>query len=107
RIDGGAVVRADHVVLAAGCWSGSIDGLPPHARPPVRPVKGQILTLAGAPLVSHSVRGMAHGTSVYLVPRDDGRLVVGATVEECGWDTTVTAGATYGVRRDGAASRPA
>jgi glycine oxidase len=82
---------ADVVVLAAGAWSRSIGGLAPEIRPPVRPVKGQMLALrmdATAPLVTHVV--CAPG--VYLVPRRDGRLLVGATVEERSFDTALTAG---------------
>jgi glycine oxidase len=87
----GAELRADVVVLAAGAWSREIDGLPPELRPPVRPVKGQMLALAmppAAPLVTHVV----HGGPVYLVPRRDGTLIIGATVEERGFDGTLTAG---------------
>jgi glycine oxidase len=83
--------RADIVVLAAGAWSRSIEGLPAPLRPPVRPVKGQMIALqmdAAAPLVSHVVRA----PNVYLVPRLDGRLVLGATVEEKGFDASLTAG---------------
>jgi glycine oxidase len=101
----GDVLEAPTVVLAAGCWSARLEGLPSSARPPVRPVKGQILRLrgsAGRPLPARTVRGLVHGSSVYLVPRADGELVVGATVEERGFDTTVTAGATYELLRDAA-----
>jgi glycine oxidase len=101
----GQALEAPTVVLAAGCWSAQLEGLPPSARPPVRPVKGQILRLRGAadrPLLARTVRGLVHGASVYLVPRADGELVVGATVEERGFDTTVTAGATYELLRDAA-----
>jgi glycine oxidase len=83
--------RADIVVLAAGAWSRAIDGLPAEARPPVRPVKGQMLCLrmdACAPLLRHVV----WAPDVYLVPRLDGRLLVGATVEEKGFDPHLTAG---------------
>jgi glycine oxidase len=69
----------------------------------MRPVKGQILTLrqpAGTPLVGRTLRGLVRGSSIYLVPRDDGRLVAGATVEERGWDTTVTVGGVYELVRD-------
>jgi glycine oxidase len=99
----GVSLSAPVVVLAAGCWSGSIAGLPPGAVPTVRPVKGQILRLAGEadrPLLGRSVRGLVQGSSVYLVPRADGSIVVGATVEERGYDTTVTAGAVYQLLRD-------
>lgn len=86
------------VVVAAGSWSADIAGIPPAVVPPVRPVKGQILRLrfdpAAAPLLG-TVRGLVAGRSVYLVPRSHGELVVGATVEEVGFDTTVTAGAVH------------
>lgn len=98
----GTTVDAEVTVLAAGAGSGRLDGLP-DGLVPVRPVKGQILVLgptppdAGAPpLVSRTVRGV----EVYLVPRDDGRLVVGATAEERGFDTTVTAGAVRDLLRN-------
>jgi glycine oxidase len=87
----GDELPADVVVLAAGAWSRTIAGLGSEALPPVRPVKGQMLALRmdlAAPLISHVV--CAPG--VYLVPRRDGRLLVGATVEERGFDTTLTAG---------------
>jgi glycine oxidase len=100
---GGETVEAPTVVLAAGSWTGTIGGLPDGARPPVRPVKGQILTLRqppGEPLLTRTVRGLVRGSSVYLVPRRDGRILVGATVEERGWDTRVTAGGAYELLRD-------
>jgi glycine oxidase len=90
-LDDGAEVRADVVVVAAGAWSRGIEGLPPTLRPPVRPIKGQMLALkmdVAAPLITHVVR--AH--NIYLVPRRDGRLILGATVEEKGFDATLTAG---------------
>ena len=96
RIDGivladGGKVAADVVVLAAGSWSRTIAGLPPELRPPVRPIKGQMLALRmdpAAPLLNHVV----WAPGAYLVPRRDGRLLVGATVEEKGYDTALTAG---------------
>jgi glycine oxidase len=87
----GTKVAADVVVLAAGAWSRSIAGMPRELRPPVRPIKGQMLALrmdAAAPLVTHVV----WAPGAYLVPRRDGRLLVGATVEEKGYDTSLTAG---------------
>lgn len=89
RLEDGALVEVANVVVAAGARSGEIGGL---GTLPIRPVKGQLLHLRARdakPLLSHNVRGL----DVYLVPRSDGRLVVGATVEEQGFDTTVTAGA--------------
>ena len=90
-LEDGTSVAADIVVLAAGAWSRKIDGLPPDRRPPVRPIKGQMLALRmdpADPLLTH----VLWAPGAYLVPRRDGRLIVGATVEEKGFDTTVTAG---------------
>jgi glycine oxidase len=87
----GGVVPTDVVVVAAGAWSRGIGGLPPDMRPPVRPVKGQMLSLhmdPKAPLLNH----VLWAPGAYLVPRWDGRLLIGATVEEKGFDTTLTAG---------------
>ena len=108
-LDGGAVVEAPWVVVAAGSWSAGLAGLPADVRPPVRPVKGEILVLRqppGEPLITRTLRGIVHGSSIYLVPRDDGRVVVGATVGERGWDTRVTAGGTYELLRDALALVP-
>lgn len=82
---------ADCVVLAAGPWSRKIEGIPADMRPPVRPIKGQMLALQmdpAAPLLRHIIWGQG----IYLVPRLDGRLVIGATVEEKGFDASITAG---------------
>ncbi|MCW2946037.1 MAG: glycine oxidase ThiO [Actinoallomurus sp.] len=101
RLAGGDSLHAGQVVLAAGPWSHDLKGLPPDALPPVRPVKGQILRLRGTtPFLSRCVRGLVRGSSVYLVPRADGELVVGATQEEMGFDTTVTAGGLWELLRD-------
>ena len=84
--------RADVVVLAAGAWSREIGGIPRSHLPPVRPIKGQMLALRmdpKAPLLRH-VMWLPRGG--YLVPRRDGRLIVGGTVEERGFDDSVTAG---------------
>jgi glycine oxidase len=97
RTAGGAEHRAANLVLAAGSWSAA-EWLPAEARPPVRPVKGQILTLAGAASRPVCERIVA-GEHFYAVPRADGRLVVGATVEELGFDTRVTAGGVYELLR--------
>ncbi|MER5943454.1 glycine oxidase ThiO [Streptomyces sp. NPDC001928] len=99
-----AVLAADQVVLAAGSLSGRLAGLPDDVLPPVRPVKGQVLRLTVpkryAPFLSRTVRAVVRGSQVYLVPRESGELVVGATSEELGWDTTVTAGGVYELLRD-------
>lgn len=94
--DDGHHLAADAVVLAAGVWSGRVDGLPADLRPRVRPVKGQVVRIrtreGEPPLLSASVRALVRGRSVYLVPRQDGEVVIGATQEERGFDTEVTAG---------------
>jgi glycine oxidase len=105
----GAVLEATTVLLAAGTWSATVAGVPDHARPPVRPIRGQVLTLRqppGDPLVARTVRGIVRGSSIYLVPRDDGRVVIGATVEERGFDPTPTAGGAYELLRDALAIVP-
>jgi glycine oxidase len=90
----GRLHKADIVLLAAGAWSYDIDGLPPLARPPVRPLKGQMISLRmdpRAPIVDHVV----WGPGIYIVPRRDGTLILGATVEDKGFDRDLTAGGVY------------
>jgi glycine oxidase len=95
-VDGGRL-GGETVVLALGAWS----GLVPGAGAPVRPVKGQILRLAGAAgLLNGTVRALVRGRSVYLVPHGADGLIVGATVEEKGFDPGVTAGAVFDLLRD-------
>jgi len=99
RTSAGEELRADAVVLAIGAWSGTASWLPEAARPPVRPVKGQILelrSLDGEPPCERIVAS----ERVYLVPRPDGRLIVGATTEERGFDSTVTAGGVHELLRE-------
>jgi glycine oxidase len=105
-----AEVRAEAVLIAAGAWSGQVwpggsmlpvstggTVQPPDAGPlPMRPVKGQILRLRGPRLIDHVLRT----PDVYLVPREDGELVVGATMEEQGFDTTITTWAVMDLLRD-------
>jgi glycine oxidase len=96
----GTVLAAETVVLANGAWAGRVAGVPPV---PVRPVKGQILRLdpGRLPPPSLTVRAFTGGVELYLVPRETGReVVVGATVEEQGFDATVTAGGVYELLRD-------
>ncbi len=110
RLADGSAIRAGWTVLAAGWQSAALAGLPPGTAPPVRPVKGQILRLrtsaadeaSGLPpgLLRRTVRGVVRGSSVYLVPRDSGELVIGATQEELGADTRVTAGGVWELLRD-------
>jgi glycine oxidase len=95
----GQRVPAAHVVLAAGPWSEQIEGLPPAARVPVRPVKGQILRLRD-PAGPGLLRRVLRFRDGYLVPRADGRYVLGATVEERGFELSPTAGGVYELLRD-------
>ncbi|HEY3926017.1 MAG TPA: glycine oxidase ThiO [Acidothermaceae bacterium] len=98
RVEGDRVVGVDElsaasVVLAAGCWSADLRGLPPHALPSVRPVKGQILRLhddVEHPMLARNVRALVRGRPIYLVPRADGEIVLGATSEDKGFDTRLT-----------------
>jgi glycine oxidase len=92
-------IRAGTVVLASGAWSGATEWLPEHARPPVRPVKGQVLELRRRD-AEPPTRHILASERVYLVPRADGRLIVGATVEEMGYDTAVTAGGVHELLRE-------
>ena len=90
-LSSGDSLRAGNVVIAAGCWSSSIEGVPEGLKRVLRPVKGQILRLrprSSALPIRHTIRT----EEVYLVPRRDGETVVGATVEEMGFDSTPTAG---------------
>ncbi|QCD55417.1 glycine oxidase ThiO [Streptomyces hawaiiensis] len=100
----GTEPAAGQVVLAGGSLSGRLAGVPQDVLPPVRPVKGQVLRLTmpqrHGPFLSRTVRAVVRGSHVYLVPRASGELVVGATSEELGWDTTVTAGGVYELLRD-------
>ncbi|GGW90602.1 glycine oxidase ThiO [Streptomyces malachitofuscus] len=100
----GVELGAGQVVLAAGSLSGRLAGVPKDVLPPVRPVKGQVLRLTmperHGPFLSRTVRAVVRGSHVYLVPRENGELVIGATSEELGWDTTVTAGGVYALLRD-------
>lgn len=98
----GRTIAAGHVVLAAGAWSRDLsDGLL------VRPVKGQTVRLRGEPgLVRRVVRGAVKGNAVYVVPREDGELVLGASSEEAGFDARPRAGAVYELLRDAQALLP-
>src|SRR5689334_14235170 len=104
RLADGADIGSDRVVAAAGCWTGAIAGVPAPVRAAVRPVKGQLLRLRHPdgmpPVITHTIRATVRGTDVYLVPRADGEVVVGATQEERGPDRTVTAGAVHDLLRD-------
>ena len=99
----GNLEEADVIVLSAGCWSSDIDGLPKAVQPPVRPVKGQMLALQMEEgiVLQKVIRAprAKYPTDVYLVPKDDGRLVIGATNEEMAFDTRLTAGGLFELLR--------
>jgi glycine oxidase len=106
-LDDGTEVPAAAVVLAAGAWAGGIAGLPDGVDVPVRPVKGQLLRLRPTARQAEDGEPPLIGCVVrfdggYLVPRGDGCIVLGATTEERGFDTEVTALATYELLRDAA-----
>jgi glycine oxidase len=99
----GDTVPAGTVLLAAGARTPQIGGVPDGAVPPVRPVKGHVVRLrapGGRPAFARTVRGLVRGRHCYLVPRADGSVVVGATSEERGYDTTVQAGALHSLLDD-------
>jgi glycine oxidase len=104
RLADGGEVDSALVVIAAGCWSSTVAGLPTALRAAVRPVKGQLLRLRHPegmpPVISHTIRATVRGVDVYLVPRADGEMIVGATQEERGPDRTVTAGAVHDLLHD-------
>jgi glycine oxidase len=109
----GSRLDADHILLAAGVGTPHVGGLEGAALPEIRPVKGHILRLGPAgsdvgapPLLTRTVRALVHGRSIYLVPRPDGTLVVGATMEERGNDVTVRAGAVHELLCDARAVVP-
>jgi glycine oxidase len=89
----GSRITGGHVVVAAGVWSRELEGLTPEAQPPVRPVKGQSMQLRRAR--AFDLQHVVRGPEAYLAPKSDGRVVIGATSEEMGFDTTVTAGGLY------------
>ena len=100
-VEAGAV-EVGAVVLAAGAWSGAVGGLTPA--PPVRPVKGQALSLQMTDALA--LRHVVRGPDAYLVPKPDGRLVVGATSEDRGWDDAVTAGGLFRLLEGAVATVP-
>lgn len=90
-------LEADRVVVAAGAWTRELGGVPRRQLPRVRPVRGQMLALAmePAPICERVIRA----PDAYLVPRSDGRLIIGATMEEMGFDDQMTAGGVFELLR--------
>lgn len=89
----GDEIEGKKVIVAAGAWSRQIDGVDEAQKPPVRPVKGQILELTSLP--TFDLQHVVRGPDAYLVPKADGRVLVGATSEEKGFECDVTAGGLY------------
>jgi glycine oxidase len=122
ELSGGNRLGADYVLLAAGAGTPHIGGLEEAGLPEIRPVKGHILRLGPAagpttrglaagpasapPLLNRTVRALVHGRAIYLVPRPDGSLVVGATMEERGEDLGVRVGAVHELLSDARAIVP-
>jgi glycine oxidase len=106
HLDDGSDLATGRVVVACGAWTSQLK-LPGDVVAPIRPVKGQTLHLYGAPdLLAHVVRGSVRGRQIYLVPRSDGRIVVGASVEEAGFDLNPRAGVVHDLLRDAQALIP-
>ncbi len=97
--------EADAYILAAGAWSSRMEGLPPEAIPPVIPVKGEILVLA-PPKTGAVPKHTIWGNQIYAVPRGD-RLLVGATSEQVGFDTSMTQKALDWLRGQSSGLMPA
>lgn len=100
RLADGSDHFAPQVIVAAGCESGRAPWLPDAIRPPVRPVKGQVVELRGDP-EDPVVSRITGSERVYVAPRKDGRLILGATVEEMAFDARVTAGGVHEMLREG------
>jgi glycine oxidase len=84
--------RAGAVVLTAGAWTGDV--LPPGLTVPVRPLKGQSLALRTT-VDTGTLANIVWTEQIYMAPKSDGRLFIGATVEERGFDDSITAGGVY------------
>ncbi|MFG2577365.1 glycine oxidase ThiO [Streptomyces sp. NPDC048481] len=91
RLSGGALLHADRLVLAAGPWTHLLPGLPDGLVPEIKPYKGQVIRLHGDATVHHTVRCGYEDRAVYIAPRTDGELAVGATYEDTGYDEHVRA----------------
>jgi len=95
----GELVAAEQIAIAAGAWSGELDGIAPPVRVPVRPVRGQLLRLRD-PAGPGLLRTVVRFEGGYIVPRADGRYVLGASVEERGFDVEPDVGGIYALLRD-------
>jgi glycine oxidase len=96
-MDDARTLNAHRVLLAAGAWTRSIKGITRRAVPHIRPIRGQMIALdmGTNPLCEHVIRA----PDAYLVPKSDGRLIIGATMEEMGFDPRPTAGGLFELLR--------
>lgn len=94
-LEDSSTVDVDAVVVAAGAWSPRIEGIPDGVMPHIRPVRGQMLAveLGDPPIIEHVIRA----PDAYLVPKSDGRILIGSTMEERGFDDRPTAGGLYDI----------
>jgi len=115
RLADGGSIQAGETIVANGLQAAALDGLPEGLHLPLRPVYGDILRLAVPPhlrpLLTSTVRGIVHGVPVYIVPRQDGTVVIGATQREDALagtgDAAVSAGGVYQLLRDAQVLLPA
>ncbi len=108
-LESGNDLHANKIIVCTGPWTSQLNGLPRCISSAVRPVKGEIIRLATLDpslLPAHTIRGITNGHSIYMVPRADGTLVIGATMEEKGFDTAVRSGAVFDLLRDARALLP-
>ncbi len=106
----GRLIVAGEVIVASGLAASALSGLPDSLRLPLRPVYGDIIRLRVPehlqPLITATVRGVVRGVPVYLVPRDDGTVVIGATAREDG-AAGISAGGIHQLLRDAQVIVPA
>lgn len=110
RLAGGEEVTAGEVIVANGLGAADLAGLPARLNLPLRPVYGDILRLKVPahlrPFCTATIRGMVRGLPVYIVPRADNTVVIGATSREDG-QNGVSAGGVHQLLRDAAVLIPA
>ena len=100
NIDVALGVQCDKVLVCAGAWSHGIGNLPPHCQIPVRPIAGQMMAVrAFARSQRRFIPHIIYGSDVYLVPRRDGQVLIGATMEDSGFHKKVTVRGTTSLLR--------